>query len=49
MYNKYIYIYIYIYTNKAEILNLVYYNNIVKLQRQLKRDCVNSTTFNILQ
>ena len=40
------------FTNKTEILNLVEFitiiNNIVKLRRRLKSDCVNSTSFKIL-
>ena len=52
------YIYIYMYINESMDIykrnrNLesswIYHNNIVKLRRRLKRDCVNSTSFKILQ
>ena len=56
----YIYIYIYIYINVNESKDIykwnrnlksswIYHKNIVKLRRRLKRDCVNSTRFRILQ
>ena len=54
----YVYMYVYIYINESMDIykqnrNLksswIYHNNIVKLRRWLRRDCVNSTRFKILQ
>ena len=57
IYIKYIYfiyifyiLYIYIYKpNRNLESSWIYHNNIVKLRKRLKRDCVNLTRFKILQ